>query len=92
MTNKATDRRVKRSFTLAPEVLAFVMETRRKRKAGSDSEALNLLLNEQMLEAKRRDIDAAIKQYYDAAGDGELQEQREWGEAAGPNLFAGIPE
>lgn len=92
MTMQATNRRVKKSFTLAPDVLAFVAETRRKRKTGSDSEALNLLLQEQMLEAKLRELDAAVKEYYDNASDEELQEQKEWAQGTAPNMFLGIPE
>jgi hypothetical protein len=83
---------VKRSFTLSAEAVAFLGETRRKRKLGSDSEALDLLLREAMLEAKRREIDAAYKEYYDTASDEELAEQREWAEMTGPNIFAGVPE
>ena len=92
MTMQATSRRVKKSFTLAPDVLAFVVETRRKRKTGSDSEALNLLLQEQMLEAKLREMDAAVKEYYDNASDEELQEQKEWAQGTARNMFLGIPE
>jgi hypothetical protein len=83
---------VKRSFTLSAEAVAFLGETRRKRKLGSDSEALDLLLREAMLEAKRREIDAAYNEYYDTASDEELAEQREWAEMTGPNIFAGVPE
>lgn len=83
---------MKRSFTLTPEAVAFVGETRQKRGAGSDSEALDLLLRELMLDAKRREIDAACKEYYDTASDAELAEQREWAEMAGPNIFIGVPE
>ena len=56
MTIHATNRRVKRSFTLTPDVAAFVSETRQKQRARSDSEALDLLLRESMLEAKRRQL------------------------------------
>ncbi len=87
MTTQAKNRRVKKSFTLAPDVLAFVVETRRKRKTGSDSEALNLLLKEQMLEAKRREMDAAFKEYYDTASDEELFESAEWAGMAGPAVL-----
>ena len=53
MAIQATVRKIKRSFTLAPEVAAFVTETRARRRAGSDSEALNLLLRESMLAAMK---------------------------------------
>jgi hypothetical protein len=90
MTTQATERKMKKSFTLTPEAVAFVGEIRQKRGAGSDSEALDLLLREMMLETKRREIDAAYKEYYDTASDEELAEQWEWAEMAGPNMFADI--
>ena len=92
MTVQATSRKMKRSFTLTPEAVAFVGETRQKRGAGSDSEALDLLLREAMLGAKRQEIDAAYKAYYDTASDEELAEQREWAEMVGPNIFLGVPD
>jgi hypothetical protein len=92
MTMQATARKMKRSFTLSPESLAYVGETRRKRGAGSDSEALDLLLREAILEAKRQEIDAAYKDYYDTASEEELAEQREWAEMVGPNMFIGVPD
>jgi hypothetical protein len=87
MTMQATSRKMKRSFTLTPESVAFVAQTRQKRQTGSDSEALDLLLREAMLEAKRQEIDLAFKAYYDSASDDELVEQREWAEMAGPGIL-----
>ncbi len=84
----ATVRKMKRSFTLTPDVVAFVCETRLKRGAGSDSEALDLLLREAMLEARRKQIDAAYQSYYDTATDEELVQQEEWAEMAGPSVLA----
>jgi hypothetical protein len=84
---QAANRRVKRSFTLTPEAVAFLSETRQNRRAGSDSEALDLLLRELMLEAKRQEINLAFKQYYDSASEEELVEQQEWAEMAGPNIL-----
>ena len=75
MTTRATSVKVKRSFTLTPESLAFVHETRKRRRIGSDSEALDLLLKDLMLEARRREIDAAFTTYYDTAPDEDLREQ-----------------
>jgi hypothetical protein len=92
MTIQATERKMKRSFTLTPEAVAFLGETREKRGAGSDSEALDLLLREARLEAKRQEMDAACKEYYDTASDAELSEQREWAKMVGPNMWAGVPE
>ena len=87
MAIQATVRKIKRSFTLAPEVAAFVTETRARRRAGSDSEALNLLLRESMLAARRQEIDAAFKEYFDSATDEELAEGSEWAQMAGRNAL-----
>ena len=87
MTTQATNRRVKRSFTLTPEVVAFLTETRQKKRAKSDSEALVMLLRESMLQAKRRQLDAATRAYYDTASGEELAEQREWADMTGPNML-----
>jgi len=92
MTIKATTRKMKKSFTLTSESVAFLSETRQQRNAGSDSEALDLLLRELMLEAKLRQIDAAYKEYYDTASEEELAEQRQWAEMAGPNVLLEPPE
>jgi len=92
MTIQARVRKMKRSFTLTPEAVAFVGETRQKRKARSDSEALDLLLRELMLEAKRQEIDAAVKQYYDTASAEELEQQREWAEQTSSGMWMGVPE
>ena len=92
MTMQATARKMKRSFTLSPEAVAYVGQTRQKRGAGSDSEALDLLIREAMLEAKRQEIDAAYKEYYDTASEEELAEQREWAKMTGPNRFRGAPD
>jgi hypothetical protein len=87
MTIQATHRKLKKSFTLTPEAVAFLGETRLRRKAGSDSEALDMLLRELMLEAKRQAIDLAVKEYYDTASDEELAEEEQWAEMAGPNVL-----
>ena len=83
---------MKKSFTLAPESVAFLSETRQRRKAGSDSSALDMLLRELMLEAKRQELEAATKEYYDTASDEELAEQLEWAEMASASMWRGVPE
>ena len=92
MTMQATVRKMKRSFTLTPESVAFVAQTRLKRQTGSDSEALDLLLSEAMLEEKRRSLEAATKEYYDTVPDEDLAEQSSWAEATAANMWIGIPE
>lgn len=89
MTIQATERKIKRSFTLSPEAVAYVGETRRKRGAGSDSEAIDLLLREAMNEARQQEIEAACKEFYDAASEEQSTEQREWEKAVGAKVFLG---
>jgi len=84
-------RKMRRSFTLSPEAVRFISETRQRCGAKSESEALELLLREAMLEAKRQEIDAACKEYFDTASIEVLAEQREWAERNGPNMWRGIP-
>lgn len=92
MSTTPTQRKLKCSFTLSPESVAFVRETRQRRRASSDSEVLDLLLRDAMLARKQEEISAAVTAYYDNASEEELQEQREWAEMAGPNILAGVPE
>lgn len=92
MKPEAKTQKVRRSFTLTPEVVAFVCETRLKRGVGSNSEALEFLLREAMLQAKSQQIDAACKDYNDTASEQDLAEQRDWAEMAGPNIFSGMPK
>jgi hypothetical protein len=84
---QATSRKIKRSFTLTPEAMTFVADTRLRRQAGSDSEALDMLLREAMLEVKRQEIEAGFKAYYDSISEDELTEEREWAEMAGANIL-----
>jgi hypothetical protein len=83
MTLQATRRKIKRSFTLTSDSLAFVSETRRRRKAASDSEALDLLLRDAMLARKREEIDLAFSEYYDSLPEKAVVEEREWAAMAG---------
>lgn len=89
---QATVRKMKRSFSLTPESVAFVADTRRQRQAGSDSEALDILLREAMLEVKRQELEASITAYYDSITDEERAEEREWADNTAPNLWLGVPK
>ena len=83
MTTQATTRKIKRSFTLSHHSSAFVTEVRRRSHARSDSEALDMLLQEAMAAQRKAELDAAVTAYYDNATDEELQESAEWAEMAG---------
>jgi len=75
------------SYTLTHGLLAFIAETRQRRSLSTNSEALESLLHEAILEAKRREIDAACKEYYDTATEEELAEHLQWAEIVGPNIL-----
>jgi metal-responsive CopG/Arc/MetJ family transcriptional regulator len=92
MAMRAATRKLKRSLTLSVEVVSFVDEMRKKHGAGSESEAVDQLLRELMVETKRQELELACKEYYDTATDEELTEQREWAERVGPNMWIGVPE
>jgi hypothetical protein len=88
MATRATFNKIKRSFTITPESAAFLREARQETNAGSDSEALDLLLHELMLKRRLRAIEVAYTDYYDSITDAQSTEEREWAEMAGPNLIA----
>jgi hypothetical protein len=89
---RAAARKTKRSFTLSPESIAYLVATRERSGAASDSEALDLLLRESRIEAKRRELDDTYKHYYDNASEEELAEQLEWATATSTNIFIDVPE
>jgi hypothetical protein len=76
-------RRVKRSFTLTPESVAFLNKTRQQRGVPSDSETLDLLLRELIQESKHRELNAAYTAYYDTISEDALTEESEWAGMAG---------
>jgi hypothetical protein len=90
MATHLTLNKVKRSFTITPESAAFLREARQEINAGSDSEALDLLLREAMHKRKLAAIETAYTDYYDSVTDAQVTEEREWAEMAGPNVLAGI--
>jgi Arc/MetJ family transcription regulator len=88
MVANAKARKIRRSFTLTAESIAIIEETRNKHGLRKNSDAVELLLREAMLESKRRDLEAAYKKYYDTATDEELANQSEWAEMVGPNVLS----
>jgi hypothetical protein len=82
--------KIKRSFTITPESAQFLREARKEIHAGSDSEALDLLLRELMLKRKLRALDAAYTDYYDSISEAQSCEEQEWATMAGPGLVAGL--
>jgi hypothetical protein len=92
MATQATFNKIKRSFTISPESAAFLQEARQQSNAGSDSEALDLLLRELMLKRRLAAIEAAYTDYYDAISGDQLQEDSAWAEMAGRSLVTGVDQ
>ena len=92
MTKQATVKKIKMSITLSPEVVAYVKQSRKRRKAASNSEAMDMILRESMLLQKQAEIDAAYREYYDNVSDEILAEERQWAEGTASNMWLGIPE
>jgi hypothetical protein len=90
MATEAILNKIKRSFTITRESATFLSEARAERNARSDSETLDLLLKELMVQRKLAELDAAYKDYYDTISDEQLAEETEWAKNVGPNVFAGI--
>jgi len=86
MTSPATKHRVKKSYSLSGEAVAFVSKTRKVRKIGSDSETLDQLIHEAMEVQRKSKIDAAYRAYYDAASDAELAEDVLWADLSTAEL------
>jgi len=80
-------RKVRRTFTLSPENLAYIEEQTRQRKLSSHSAFLDELLLEKTREQKLATLDANVRSYYDKLTDEETNEQRLWGELAEPTLL-----
>jgi hypothetical protein len=76
------DRKVKKSFTLSSESVAYLEEVRKKNGADSMSAILEEILQAARREEKRAAIDRAMKEYYDSLTDEEVEEERQWGEFA----------
>ena len=85
-----TAHKVKRRFTISPESAQFLSQARQEIRAGSDSEALDLLLRELMVKRKLKALHAAYTDYYDTVSDAQADQEQEWAAMAGPALASGI--
>lgn len=77
-----TTRKERRTFTLDPELVRYVEEVRKERRAGSASSALEEILRESKRQRDRRRQDKQIASYYSSLGEAEIERDREWGEFA----------
>jgi hypothetical protein len=86
MAQRKPHRKVRCTFTLSPENVAYIEQQTRRRKLASLSAFLDELLQEKTREQKLAEIEANTIAYYDSLTDEEVEEQRAWGEFAGQTL------
>jgi predicted CopG family antitoxin len=80
-------RRVKRTFSLSAEALAYLDGLAKEHK--STSEALDRLIREKKAQAEKARISAGIRNYYDSISEQERAENLAWGELAGSHFLKG---
>jgi hypothetical protein len=87
MSNRVRpERKLRRTFTLSPENVAYIENQSRERKIKSLSAVLDELLQEKTREQELAEVEANTIAYYDSLTDEEVEEQRAWGEFAGQTL------
>lgn len=74
----AASLRVKKSFSISKESALFIKKVRKARKIASDSQTLDVLIQEALAAERQRGVDAAYAAYYDQASDEELKEESDW--------------
>jgi hypothetical protein len=80
-------RRVKRTFSLSVEALAYLDGLAKEHK--STSEALDRLIREKKALAEKARVSADIRKYYDSISDEQRAENLAWGELAASHLLKG---
>jgi len=86
MKSTNRDRKLRRTFTLSPESLAYLEQEARRRQTDSQSSVLDALLQEKKRERKLAELEANISSYYDSLSEEEVEEDKIWGEFAGMHL------
>jgi len=82
-----SDRKVRRTFTLSPQNVAYIEKQTRALDMPSQSAFLDELLREKTQQEQLAAIEANIKHYYDTLTDEEVEEQRAWGQFAEQTLI-----
>jgi hypothetical protein len=82
MSPARTRRKVKRTFSLSPEALAYLEAIQMDQHLPSVSAALDQVIREKKLEAENKRISASVTNYYDSIGEEEMAEDRAWGQFA----------
>jgi len=81
MTTSAT-RKVRKTFTLSRESMAFLRELEKEKHARSASAALDDVLLEKRRERDEARNQASIAAYYDKLSDAQMEEDAAWGRIA----------
>ena len=77
-------RRLKRSFSLSEEALAYLASV--SANYNSQSEALDALIRQKKRDSERAQIAAAVTNYYDSISEIEVESDRAWGHFAETQL------
>ncbi len=75
-------KKVRKTFTLSRESMAFIREIEKEKHAPSTSAALDKILLEKRLEREQVRHQASISAYYDALSDAQVDEDSAWGRIA----------
>ena len=79
--------RVKKSYTLSPETVAFLETVRKRRGVDSVSAVIEEILQVARREYERASVERAVSDYYSGLSRKESREQAEWGEFALTQLW-----
>jgi predicted LPLAT superfamily acyltransferase len=80
--DRTAQRKVKKSYTLATESVAFLEQLRKRRRAASVSSVLDEIVQSFRRGQRRKMVEEAIAEYYNSLDPAELHEQVQWGEFA----------
>jgi hypothetical protein len=86
--HRSNTRKIKKSVTLSPESVKFLVAARRKSRALSLSSVLEAIVRDARLEQERAAIEKSMEEYYDSLTPEEIAEDRAWGEFATQQLLS----
>ena len=82
MPKRQSASKAKRTFSLSPDVVAYLESERRRKKQKSLSAVLEEIVRRQQEKNEMERISAAFTRYYDSLRPAEIAEDRAWGEFA----------
>jgi hypothetical protein len=74
----SSQKKLRRSFTLSPESVAYLEAARLERQADSTSAVLDEILQDRQKQDERQRLRASISAYYDVMTDEEAAENQRW--------------